>query len=86
MPPDDFERNRNNEIFKWQQNRNPFIDNPEYAELIWNNQNTNPVVIDDFAISDDIDAENPVEITATITSDAGTISNAKLLWGPTLMR
>jgi len=34
-PPDDFELNRNNIVFKWQNNRNPFIDNPELVEYIW---------------------------------------------------
>ncbi len=33
---DDFERNRNNIIYSnYQGNRNPFIDHPEYASLIW---------------------------------------------------
>ncbi|WP_342506101.1 endonuclease [Sporosarcina sp. FSL K6-2383] len=34
-PVDDFERNRNNVIEEWQGNRNPFIDHPEWVELIW---------------------------------------------------
>ncbi|WP_342600206.1 endonuclease [Psychrobacillus sp. FSL H8-0483] len=34
-PVDDFERNRNNVIQKWQGNRNPFIDHPEWANVIW---------------------------------------------------
>ncbi|QUG40563.1 endonuclease [Psychrobacillus sp. INOP01] len=34
-PVDEFERNRNDVIQKWQGNRNPFIDHPEFAELIW---------------------------------------------------
>ncbi|MDD4069919.1 MAG: endonuclease [Candidatus Izemoplasmatales bacterium] len=34
-PVDDFERNRNEVIFKHQGNRNPFIDYPEFANLIW---------------------------------------------------
>ncbi|WP_304015453.1 endonuclease [Nonlabens dokdonensis] len=36
-PPDDFEMNRNNVIYGWQINRNPFIDNPELAEYIYGN-------------------------------------------------
>jgi endonuclease I len=35
-PVDDWERNRNNIIYyDFQNNRNPFIDQPEYAQLIW---------------------------------------------------
>ncbi|MDG1351260.1 MAG: endonuclease [Crocinitomicaceae bacterium] len=35
-PVDDWERNRNNIIYyDYQNNRNPFIDQPEFAELIW---------------------------------------------------
>lgn len=37
-PPDDFEMNRNNVVYQWQNNRNPFIDLPELAEYIWGNQ------------------------------------------------
>ncbi len=35
-PPDDYERRRNQIIFTdYQHNRNPYIDHPEYAFLIW---------------------------------------------------
>ncbi len=34
-PPDDFEMNRNNIIYDWQRNRNPFIDMPLLVEYIW---------------------------------------------------
>lgn len=34
-PVDDFERNRNEVVYKYQNNRNPFIDHPEYGNLIW---------------------------------------------------
>jgi len=34
-PPDDFEMHRNNYIYNWQMNRNPFIDLPNLASYIW---------------------------------------------------
>ena len=34
-PPDDFEMNRNNVVYNWQFNRNPFIDQPDLVEYIW---------------------------------------------------
>ena len=33
----DYERTRNDKIYSWQNNRNPFIDHPEYANKIWGN-------------------------------------------------
>jgi hypothetical protein len=33
-PPDDFEMNRNNIVYNWQKNRNPFIDQPIRVEYI----------------------------------------------------
>lgn len=38
-PPDDFEMNRNNVIYEWQKNRNPFIDFPEMVNFIWGSRN-----------------------------------------------
>jgi len=37
-PPDDFEMNRNNIIFDWQKNRNPFIDYPDLVDFIWGDE------------------------------------------------
>jgi endonuclease I len=35
-PPDAFEKRRNDVIFtRWQHNRNPFVDHPEWAAAIW---------------------------------------------------
>lgn len=36
--PDDFEANRNNVVFDWQKNRNPFIDLPDLVEYIYGNK------------------------------------------------
>ncbi|TXK76867.1 endonuclease [Mesonia sp. K4-1] len=52
-PPDDFEMNRNNVVYEWQKNRNPFIDYPDLVEYIWGNQvgNTwnNPLNVDSLS-------------------------------------
>ena len=34
-PSDDFEMHRNNVVYTWQINRNPFIDYPDLADYIW---------------------------------------------------
>ena len=34
-PPDAFEKRRNDVIFKWQGNRNPFIDYPEFVNYLY---------------------------------------------------
>ena len=34
-PPDAFEINRNNVVYSYQDNRNPFIDHPEFVNEIW---------------------------------------------------
>jgi len=34
-PVDAFEQNRNDVVYSYQHNRNPFIDHPEYIEAIW---------------------------------------------------
>jgi endonuclease I len=41
-PVDDFEENRNEVIYQWQNNRNPFIDHPEYVNLIWGEDSVQP--------------------------------------------
>lgn len=34
-PVDAFEQNRNEVVYSYQQNRNPYIDHPEFADRIW---------------------------------------------------
>lgn len=36
-PVDDFERNRNNAIYAYQNNRNPYVDYPQFVDLVWDN-------------------------------------------------
>jgi len=37
-PADDFEMNRNNVVYTWQINRNPFIDYPDLADYVYGNK------------------------------------------------
>ena len=54
-PVDDFEKNRNNVIYGWQKNRNPFIDHPEFVAKIfehddYKNLNTNEELNPSFEV------------------------------------
>lgn len=73
------EINRNNEVYKIQNNRNPFIDHPELAEFIWGNRmgelwsltsSLNEVGIN-FSIS-----PNPVQNEMSINTDENSLSYA----------
>lgn len=82
-PPDDFERNRNNVIYTWQKNRNPFIDNPEFANLIWGTSTASDILISNINISPEkpTPADNII-VSAEISSTSGTIT-ASLGWATT---
>lgn len=80
-PPDAFERNRNNVIASYQGNRNPFIDNPDFANLIWGNAQPSSLQIGNIAA-------NPVrpldldEITVSCSvENIQTSAAVKLFWG-----
>lgn len=81
-PPDEFERNRNDVIYSFQKNRNPFIDNPEFVELIWGGGMANSIQIDNVDITPEVAvSEQPSTITAQITSATKASPSAKLYWG-----
>ena len=71
-PPDDYEMNRNNVIYNWQFNRNPFIDMPDLVEYIWGTnvgeQWTNPLGVKDNELSDMTIYPNPSSGAITITA------------------
>ncbi|WP_179345594.1 endonuclease [Winogradskyella ursingii] len=67
-PPDDFEMNRNNVIYEWQRNRNPFIDQPLLVEYIWGNN-----VGDTWMQSLSIEDETLSEITIYPNPTSGRI-------------
>lgn len=81
-PPDDFERNRNNVIESFQHNRNPFIDNPEWINMIWGYLAPGPVTIDDVTISPSIIIANePVTITAVMVVNESPAASGEIVWG-----
>ncbi|MDA3781003.1 MAG: endonuclease, partial [Bacteroidales bacterium] len=84
-PVDDFERNKNNVVYSYQNNRNPFIDHPEYVNQIWGGAIMNyvPSISDVTIIPSVPTANNTVSVSATITDSDGNITDAKLNWGTT---
>ncbi|MBE0638488.1 MAG: endonuclease [Bacteroidales bacterium] len=80
-PPDQFEYNRNNVIYRFQKNRNPFIDNPAFVELIWGQGSLPYFSIGGIGVSDDQpQSTQKVTVSASIEPkpEAGDV---KLYWG-----
>ena len=81
-PVDAFERRRNQVIFNWQQNRNPFVDYPEFANLIWAEGSTNPIIFTSVELQNNAPSETESqEVFAQIFSDVNTtIQSVTLKW------
>ena len=69
-PPDDFEMNRNNVIYTWQNNRNPFIDNPELVELIYGNS-----IGQNFTLSEESEVLSQIILTPNPSTNYFTVAN-----------
>jgi len=71
---DEFELNRNNVIFEYQGNRNPFIDHPEWVDEIYgarcdeNNPGTAPVIV--LSGITDVASGETISISAADSHDA----------------
>ena len=53
-PADDFEMNRNNVIYEWQRNRNPFIDQPDLVDFVFGDKAGQPFTLSEQR--DELDA------------------------------
>lgn len=61
--PDDFELNRNEVIYGYQENRNPFIDDPSFATRIWGG----PTPVEEVMTLENVSIyPNPVTAIATV--------------------
>lgn len=65
-PADDFEMNRNNVIYNWQMNRNPFIDYPMLVNYVFGANYGQPW---SFALSNDSFAEDTIKVYPNPTTD-----------------
>lgn len=80
-PVDEMDIQRNEVVYSYQNNRNPFIDHPEYVAKIWGGAGvfiSNVVQNPTAPKSTDL-----VNVTADITSADATITTANLKWGTT---
>lgn len=65
-PADDFEMNRNNVIYNWQMNRNPFIDYPMLVDYVFG---ANYGDTWSFSLSNDSFTENSIKVYPNPTTD-----------------
>ncbi|PKG56997.1 endonuclease [Shewanella sp. GutDb-MelDb] len=80
-PVDNFERNRNDVVFEYQGNRNPYVDHPEWTDFVYKNKCSDiPAVTPSVSIA----ATEPViegdSVTLTATAN---ITDAIFLWEQT---
>ncbi len=81
FPPSDFERRRNERIWESQQNRNPFVDHPEFADLIWNNDPVADISIGELAMNPAYPlVGESAEINTQISSSLA-LTGVTLYWG-----
>lgn len=82
FPPTDYERRRNDVVELSQSNRNPFIDHPEYADMIWDNTGGNSTNIIFNSLTPAFPhADEDVVVEVTISSLLAVAQTAKLYWG-----
>jgi len=78
-PVDDFELNRNDVIYNWQGNRNPYIDHPEFVDMVFATATANADEFTNLEIAPVLPTQGDV-ITVTVDL-TGTPNNPTLFWG-----
>ena len=67
---DAWEQSRNEKIYEnWQHNRNPFIDHPEFAELIWGGSSVDETTFEKYGLAA---YPNPFNTSTTISFNLAT--------------
>ncbi len=80
-PVSSFEENRNNVIYSsYQSNRNPFIDHPEYVDLIWGP--ASELVINSVTPSSDpVYHQSPIDFEVDLSITNLNVTNVTVEWG-----
>lgn len=82
FPPSDLERRRNERVYEAQRNRNPFIDNPDFADLLWGTAEVSDISIGNIDMLPVYpEANSTASISADITSSSSAITNVTLFYG-----
>ncbi|MGB0427455.1 MAG: endonuclease [Flavobacteriales bacterium] len=79
-PVDAFELNRNDVIFNWQTNRNPFIDQPHLVDVIFGTASQSPEEFSNLAIAPVQPTEGEM-ITVTVNFTGASSPTLELHWG-----
>ena len=80
--PDAFEIRRNNVVAGYQGNRNPFIDHPEFIEMIWGSLSASPILIGNVQQTPEVvHIADATTISATASTNSGSITEVKLYYG-----
>ncbi|MCD6337329.1 MAG: endonuclease, partial [Candidatus Marinimicrobia bacterium] len=70
-PVDDWERTRNDRVYSYQHNRNPFIDHPEYVSYIWGGEVPNELGAPVAKSASNIDSTSFTANWSMVTSATG---------------
>jgi len=81
FPPSEFERRRNERIYESQKNRNPFIDNPAFADLIWNSDPIPEITIGEMAMIPEYPLVNETAEISVAVDATLTLTDVRLYWG-----
>lgn len=83
-PPSDLERRRNERVSQIQQNRNPFVDYPEFADYIWGNQSPEGAVLGNFKMTPEFPIPGQaVSISIQPAPGSPSPESVKIFWGNT---
>lgn len=80
-PPSALERQRNDRIFRMQQNRNPFVDHPEFADLIYDGATPTGTEFGNFSMSPELPNQDEEPQVSISISNVTNLSDVSLFWG-----